>query len=776
MTFSSAVQSATSDFAQAVAALFGAAGLRRWLLERCLPPRHETARLAGCRETVNVRFDRCGVPHIQARNAHDLFFTQGYCHARDRLWQLELNRRTARGELAELFGARAIDLDRILRRLGFRRNAEREAQALEPEERDCLEAYTAGVNAWLSRHAPPVEYGLLRAAPTPWRILDTLAFARYMAWNLTVSWESKLIRWQLSNGAQPDLPHFELALNVPRSEWLASGGGSNNWVVAPQRSTTGRALLANDPHLRPRMPGAWYMAHLQAPGWNVIGASMPGLPGIVIGHNERVAWGITAAMADAQDLYLEQAAPNQPRRFRFGDTWEDAEVQREEIRVRGRQEPVIEEVVRTRHGPLLNGFLDVPADGPPLSLRSVTDDGRCSTLALLHLNRAHDWPSFRAALRSWAFPALNFVYADVDGVIAYKLAGRIPLRARDISDLPAPGHDAQHEWQGEVPFDDLPEVVNPPTGFWSSANQEPALTCPHYLSADWMDGYRQQRIGQLAGASAQLSPADCERMQNDLISLPAREIARRLCARLSATEFPELQHWQHWDGGMQADSVPAAIYAVFRRELVRRAFRDWPASLHEFLRGRGVNELLNFNSALHGRGSSLLLALLDRLLMEPAGTALVADAFRQTLARLRRQLGPDPARWHWGRLHRIRFGHVLGLGSPLLERLLHLSRGPYPIGGDIDTIAQSGVDPWHPFVASTFTVSYRVVFDVGHWDAARFVLPGGQSGQPGSPHYDDLLPAWRQGDYRPLWFSEPAVARATTDTIQLRPGREAASG
>jgi penicillin amidase len=783
MTFSSVVQSAADSFVQAAAALLGGAGLRRWLLAQSLPPRHETCRLTGCQRPIVIRFDRAGIPHIEAQTTADLFFAQGYCHARDRSWQMELNRRGARGELAELFGARAIDLDRVLRRLGFRRCAEREALTLDEEERSCLEAYTAGINACLARRALPIEYRLLRSRPEPWRLMDTLCFARYMAWNLTVGWESKLIRWLLSRAqsaeggarsAERENSLFDLTLQAPRSVLFGSGG-SNNWAVAPERSTTGRALLANDPHLRPRLPGAWYMAHLQAPGWNVIGASMPGLPGIVIGHNERVAWGITAAIADGQDLYIERPAPENPRRFQHGDGWEDAEVLREEIRVRGRSMPVVEEVVRTRHGPLLNGFMDIPTDAPPLSLRSVTDDGHCSTLAMLHLNRAHDWPSFRTALRQWSYPALNFVYADVDGVTAYKLAGRIPIRARDSSELSAPGYDGAHEWVGEVPFDDLPETVNPPGGFWSSANSEPALPCRHFLSADWMDSYRQQRIVQLAGASAKLSPEDCQRMQNDRVSLPAREVARRLCTHLSPTEHPELKVLENWDGRMDPDSVPAAIYAVFRRELVCWVYRDWPAHLRDYLLGKGVHELLNFSSVLHGRGSSLLLALLERLLANADGIALVSDAFRQTIARLQRQLGPQPARWHWGRLHRIHFGHVLGLGAPVLERLLQLSRGPYPIGGDIDTVAQSGVDPWHPFAASTFTVSCRLVFDVGNWDAGRFILPSGQSGQPGSPHYDDLLPAWRRGEYRPLWFTQPAIARDTTETINLAPACKAAS-
>jgi penicillin amidase len=757
---------ALRGLAAATAELAGAVGVRRWLLSRLLPPRHESLRLPECRRPIDIRIDRWGVPHIQADDPSDLFFAQGYCHARDRFWQMEMNRRVARGELAELFGEGVLELDRIFRRLGFRRAAEQEVTTLGNEPRTCLEAYTAGVNAYLKRHCLPIEHSLLRLEPQPWRAVDSLAFARFMAWNLTVSWETKLIRMRL--GEQAD--------GVMRGAWSvaggassAAGGASNNWVVSPARSATGRALLANDPHLRPRMPAVWYVGHLRGPGFNVVGATLPGTLGVMIGHNEHVAWGVTAGMTDSQDLFLERRHPQDARRFANGDGWYEAEVLREEFRVRG-QKPVIEEIARTRHGPLLNGILGIPADAAPIALKSTTDDGCCSTTAILAMNRTKDWPSFRAALAQWTFPTLNFVYADVHGTIAYKLAGRVPVRPGNVGyEEPVPGWSGEHDWMGEVPFDDLPEVVNPPQGFWATANSEPECASKHFLARYWMDDTRQRRIVELLRARPRHSLADLQGIQMDIVSLPGQTVARRLSEVLSVHEFPELRYLAQWDGRLDRDSVAGAIYAVFRRELVRRVHRDLPPALFHYVAGQGIHEMLICSSMFFTQGSRRLLHLLNDLLTTDGGKAVVAEAFRETLVWLRQHLGNDPRAWHWGRLHRIKFPHVLGESAPLLQRLLRLSRGPIALGGDFDTIAQAGVDPWHPYNAATFTVSYRQLLDVGAWDQGRFILPSGQSGHPGSEHYDDMLHPWLRGEYVPMLFYEETIERETAETIRLQP-------
>lgn len=743
----------------------GALGLRRALLRWPLPPTDETQALPDMRHPVEVRIDRWGVPHIYAEDATDLFFAQGYCHARDRLWQMELNRRLARGELAEMFGARAVDVDRFLRRLGFRHDAEQDAGKLGDEERTALTAYVAGVNAYVARHRRPVEFVVLRRTPRPWAVVDSLAFARYMGWSLTVNWETELIRARLAEALGED----HVAGLLPESATLVElgGGASNNWVVAPGRSATGRPLLANDPHLRPRMPGLWHMNHLHGGGYDVAGATLPGAPGVLIGHNEHVAWGITVAGTDCQDLVVEKADPRQPRRFAFRNEWYEAEVRREEIAVKGQAVPLVEEVVRTRHGPLLNGVLGIPADGPPLALRSTTDGNPTTMAAILRMNRAADADAFREALREWHFPALNFVFADTEGRIGYQLAGQVPIRAKGDGFLPAPGWAGTHEWVGTVPFDEMPAATDPKEGFLATANARPEPAGKHFLGRDWCDDGRLRRIRELLQSKPLHDVADFQSMMADVVSLPAQEIARRLTGGARIGLDGPTRYLVDWDGSLAADSVPAAIYEVFRLCLMQHVHRDLPAPVRDMLLGKGVCEGMTFASVFHAQASSHVLATLDGLLADGKGPVMV-EALNATFAQLRERFGTDPAAWRWGDLHQTSFRHVLG-SSPLLDRLLRLNRGPFPIGGDQDTIAQSGVDPWQPFEASTFTVAYRQIFDVGNWDEAMYVLPTGQSGHPGSSHYDDMTTAWRACEFVPLPFSRTAVEKATAETVRLTP-------
>ena len=769
------------------AAAGGVVGLRALLLRAPVPPRKEFLATAGLSAPVEVLIDRSGVPHLYAAGARDLLFAQGYVHARDRLWQMELNRRIARGTLAELFGAPVLEADRFFRRLGFARDAVRDLERLSPEARALLEAYSAGVNAYAARHRRPLEFTLLRAHPKPWQPADSLAFGRYMSWTQTSNWETELIRARLLDRLPAErvaaLEPGDPATGVPKGAGLPAldareaarafaplsglhGGASNNWVVSASRSSTGRPLLANDPHLYPRIPASWYVVHLNGGGFDVAGASLPGLPGVIIGHNARVAWGVTAGMTDGEDLFLEQADPKAPGGVRSPDGSPQPTVVREAIVVRGRREPVEDDVVITRHGPLLNGTLDLPAAGPPIALRSVLQDWPNPVEALLRLNQATDWTTFRSALADWAFPCLNFVYADVEGNIGYKLAGRVPIRAKGDGYAPVPGWTGEYEWTGYVPFDELPEAFNPPDGVFATANSRPAAPSAHFLARDWIDDSRWRRIIELLHSRPRHSLADFQDMQADLISLPARTISAHL--ESDPSDDPQVRkaaaYLTAWNGRLSAESVAASLYEAFRLELLEALNPDLEPRLLHWVQGRGVDPLIAPVSAFWFRGSSELIGHLEH-----ADRAVVRRAFAAAVARLRRELGDDLDQWQWGRLHQITFAHPIGVGVPALDRALRLSRGPFPLGGDADTVAQAGVDPWHPFSANAFTVSYRQLFDVGDWDAARFILPTGQSGHPGSPHYDDLLEAWRKVEYRPLHFTRPAVEAAVAETIALVP-------
>ena len=718
---------------------------RRVLLAWTLPRGNESIELPGLAAPVTIVIDRSGVPHVEAQSAHDAFFAQGFLHARDRLWQMELNRRIARGELAELFGPIALPTDRFLRRLGFRRAAERDLAGVTAKGRDVLDAYAAGVNAYVARHRRPIEFALLRSRPRPWSAVDTLAFGRYMGWSQTENLPTEIVRRQLARLIGTDrasaLEPGDPAANVIALAGLA-GGASNNWVASPARSVSGHALLANDPHLYPRIPPVWYMAHLRsADGLNVIGATLPGLPGVVIGHNSRIAWGVTAGMADCEDLVDQD-----------GRAVEEAAVIQEEIKVKGKTS-VIEEVRVTTDGPILNGALGVPADGPAVALHSSLHEGKASIDALVALNRATDWAAFQEALEQWDFPCLNFVYADVDGNIGYRMAGRVPLRQ-------------DGKWAGTVPFAEMPAAFNPDEGIFVTANNRPTAPMRHELARDWIDDYRWTRIVQLLRLRPRHTVEDFQTMQQDLTSVAAQQVAARL-ARLAPGDglAPEVMaRLRGWDGSLDAASPEAAIYQVFRIELVRALYRELGEETILRVLGRGPDPVIAPVTAFFFRGSSELLARLDN-----ADESVVRSALLAALRFLRDRLGPDMDRWRWGDLHRISFRHPVGLGVPILDRLLQLSRGPYPIGGDADTVAQAGVDPWNPFSATAYSASYRQVFDTGDWDRGVFILPTGQSGHPASPHYADMVSAWRNGGYRPLPFSPHAVRDQAEETIQLTP-------
>src|SRR5439155_2133652 len=507
----------------------GAAGARRWFLKRPLPPRHETLDVPGLEERVEILFDRWGVAHVYARGEHDASFAHGYVHARDRLWQMELNRRIAKGELAEILGPGALPADRFLRRLGFRRAAEAATAALDPEDAAILEAYCAGVDAYAAGHPPPVEFTLLRLRPAPWRPEDGLAFGQFMAFTQTWNWESELIRARLiarfgperaaemeaggvaagvaGGGGRDPVPVGAAAEAFRPLAGLVGAGGSNNWVVSPRRSASGRALLANDPHLAPQVPGVWHAIHLAAGAEEVAGVGLPGIPGVIIGHNRWIAWGITSGITDTSDLFIERPHPSDAARFEFDGEWETARVIEEEIRVKG-EPTVVDEVVLTRHGPLLNGTLDIPAEGAPLALKAVALEAPPIQAAVRKLNQARDWDGFLAALGNWTHPCLNIVYADVDGNIGYKMAGLVPVRAGGDGYAPVPGWESGHEWTGYIPFEDMPQAFNPPEGTFATANTRPAAPSPHFLTRDWIDDARWRRIVELLQARKMHDPED----------------------------------------------------------------------------------------------------------------------------------------------------------------------------------------------------------------------------------------------------------------------------
>jgi penicillin G amidase len=781
------------------------AGAVGYLLRRSLPPLDGELQVRGLGARVEVVRDRWGIPHVSAQSLLDALFAQGYCHAQDRLWQMEISRRLARGRLAEALGEPLLEVDRFMRRLGLHRAAQREWDLAGPDVRRALEAYAAGVNACLDRLVAsgklPIELVLTKVQPRPWEPIDSLSYGRYVALSLAPNWESELVRsrliarlgprraaelepevWRADESADvlpelddwgpsraPSIPPPAAGLGGPPV--LGGPPASNAWVVAADRSSTGSALLANDPHLFPRLPSVFYEVHLAGGGeLNVAGASMPGLPGVQIGHNRRIAWGITASMVDVQDFFVERQDPSDWRRTEYEGRWETGTAIREVIHVKGRAQPWVEDVLVTRHGPLLTPTPLIPDEHRTLALQSCVLEAPETARALLGVNRANDWDEFRAALESWETPSLNLVYADVDGHIGFQMVGRVPIRARGRGLVPAPGWTSRYAWRGSVPFDELPRAFDPPDGVWAVANHDATRGNRYFYGREFIDPARYRRIRQVLDAKDRHSAVDFGVMQADEVSLPGREVAHLLAARLHPATRPErraVAELAAWDGRMSADSAAASIYAVFRNELVRARYGE----LFPIMVGTGLHARLAPVSSFYFLQTGRVLARVKAWADERAADHRfppetdVDRAFRATVRYLRRRFGSNVGQWRWGRLHTLRFTHALSERKPL-GALFDLT--PIPWSGDLETIRAGGHEVGKLEAGGPIS-AYRFIADCSDWDASLSCLPGGQSGQRGSPYYADQIDAWRRVAYHPLAFSHPAVRRVARHTLSLTP-------
>lgn len=753
------------------------------IVRRAFPQITGTLAVPGLRAPVEILRDRWGVPHLYALNAHDLFFAQGYVHAQDRLWQMDFNRRVPSGRLSEIFGEATLPADRFMRTIGLRRAAEEEWARLDPESRDALDAYAAGVNALLAQHRGlPVEFVVLRYRPDPWGPVDCLAYSKLLDWTLSDTWEFQLLRAHLMSRFGPDgtrslvpPPSRDTPVVVPEGAQFRSwneaatlrllelgdrprGIGSNNWVVSGKRTDTGHPLLANDPHLEAQMPSVWYEMHLVGGPYNVTGATLPGVPGVIIGHNEHIAWGVTNAGPDVQDLYMERFDPGDPTRYLYRGRWEAAQVIREQILVRRRPEPVVHTVRITRHGPIINDVVE--GLGAFLALRWTALEPGTASASVLRLNRARTWGEFRDALRLWTVPAQNFVYADREGNIGYQLPGRIPIRAKGDGLLPVPGWTGDYEWAGEIPFDRLPSMLNPARGYIVTANNRIVPDdYPYLIAQQWDPGFRARRIEMLLDGEGRASVSLMERIQYDVESLPGRATIRALDGlRLSGEpEAGLLAELRSWDGALRPDSRPAAIYEVFRMALVELLFRD---ALGGDLYPRYLKH------------SEFWQPVLVRLMQDPSShwwrpggrDAVVAQALARAHDMLTRRLGPNPSTWTWGRLHVMRFVHPLGhIGA--VAWVFNASASP--TGGDLFTVNNGG------FQADTYAqiivASYRQIIDLGDWDRSLAMHTTGQSGLPFHPHYRDFVPLWATGRYHPMLFSRHRIEQESRARLRLVP-------
>jgi len=761
-------------------ALFGATAAGLWwqLFKRPQPQTEGEIRVRGLEGTVEIARDRWGMPRVRAQSAHDLWFGQGFVHAQDRLWQCDLQRRVSHGRISELAGADGLAVDKLMRTLGLNRVAQREVAGLSADLRSQLDAYCAGFNQAVAASASlPAEFQIVRLEFEPWRPSDLLAGMKLLSFGLSTNWERELLRADLVRELGPELAEridpvypsgnpivmrpgeaFEgdglaLAEQIKRVRdeigLAGAAGSSNNWAVGPKRSATGGALIAGDPHLPTGMPGIWHQMSLELGDRFCRGAGLPGIPGITMGQNNDVAWTFTNVMADVEDLFIERIDGD---RYEHKGEWHDLELVEEEIKVKGREAPLRHTVRLTNHGPIVNDALGADS-AQPLALRWAALDVPGIGNAHVEIFQPTSGPELVELLGDLPMPVSNLIWADRHGQIGYKTVGRIPQRPGGCPDLPKPGWTGEFDWGDPIPYEELPELVDPDAGFLVTANNQIVDDeYPHHISSDYLDGYRAQRVTQLIEETDEHDLESFRRMQTDLYSIPGDEVVHRL-ARLSPQgqrETQAIERLKSWDRELGPDTVAGTIYQAFllrlAKEFTRAAIGD--RDLAERYLDRSHSGFTTHVTS-PWRWHAHLLALWDEGDAELIGRPweeLVVDALRGALDDLERRFGPDPEGWRWGHVHELRFPHALGNANPAFDWVFNRTLHP---GGAQETIAQIAYDPNDPYHA-IWAPSWRMVADPADPDRSMWQAFTGQSGHAWSEHYDDLQPRWMAGQLQPM--------------------------
>lgn len=747
-------------------------------LRRSIPSHHGEVTVSGLDFPVVIRRDRFGVPTIGAESLADALFGQGFCQAQDRLWQMELNRRIGSGRLAEIFGKEALPADIFLRRLGLRRAARSDLDALSFEEGEFLQAFCAGVNEGIrSLKTLPVELRLLGIEPEPWEPLDSLTWIQVMSMDLCCNWEQELLRGRIleelgpkgaellhlfeqktgvtlpPGGAGPEALKGLWELYEQAKAFLPNGGlpgGSNAWVISGKLSKSGRPLLANDPHLVGRVPSIWYESRLRTPDLDVRGATFAGVPFIVVGANRDIAWGITNSYADTQDLFIERFSSNNPSLYQTESGFQELERVEELIQVKGSQ-PHGEVVEYSRHGPVL--FRN---DKIGLALKWKNFEPSHPVQTLSAMNQATSAREFKEALRTWQAPSSNFVYADRFGDIGYLMAGHVPIRKQGTGLTPVPGWNGEFEWDGQIPFEELPQVENPESGYVVTANN-PVVdeSYPHHITYDWLSSARAARIEALLLSKEGLDLDDFAAVQMDVRCTTGLRFVQA-CQKLELQDpkvCETLDFLGAWNGDGSPESCEMTVYQV----VSLNALQDFLEKVMgenlalQFL-GQSSNPV-SLMAGHTGRYTVWFVQLLDdpqryqrfQELFPKLDSleSLLERAFLAALSQLENGLGKDRSQWYWGRLHRLQFKHPMGVNY-LLGRLFN---GPSAgAGGDTDTVFQTALNPQSSYEAEAWCPSFRHLVELGKELRYFSIIPTGQSGHPASPNYMDQFLMWCQGD------------------------------
>lgn len=760
-----------------VVVILGAGGGYVWLTTS-LPTTSGSLRIKGPSAEIVVARDDLGIPRIVAQNADDALFGLGFVHAQDRLWQMEMQRRVGAGRLSELVGPDGLGVDKFMRTLGLYRLAEANVEKLNPETRHELDAYCAGVNAFIAAHrgALPPEFVLLRSTPEPWKPADTLVWGGLMGLQLSFNWRDELLRAKVASLVPADQVNdlwpayskdepITMAMDAAADSTVRHAGAedrpptvagklidrmlaaipavamprlaSNQWVVAGSRTASGKPILANDPHLDLDAPILWYLASIVAPGLDVTGVTAPGVPAVVLGHNRRIAWGMTTTSSDTMDLFVEKP---QGDGYLTPDGVKPFMVRQEVIKIRGGA-PVTINVRSTRHGPIVTDILGDDAGGQMLALSAAflqPDD--TTAQAIMELNRAENWDQFVTALKDFDAPQQNISYADVDGHIGMIAPGRIPIRKAGDGTVPHPGWTGEFDWTGWVPFDELPKEFDPPSGTIVNANNRLVPdSYPHLLTVSWPEGYRAKRILELLGNRTGLTPRDMASIQMDERSLAAVQLLPLLLRTPSIGPQATAAHalLENWDGTADVRLPQPLIFNSWVEHLQRDLLTPWlgkTTKSFEAVRPEFLAIVLNGRTVWCAPPGKAPPANCD---------AVVAEALGETVADLSARYGPNMSDWRWGQAHKATLDALLFGRIPVLDKMTRLEA---PSGGDDFTVRRGAY-------TTTDMVTFvhrhgpglRAVYDLSDLGASRYVIATGQSGNPLSDHWSDQFERWLAG-------------------------------
>jgi len=753
--------------------------------------------VSGIRDVVEIIRDAYGIPHIYAQNEPDLFFGLGYAMAQDRMWQMDFYRRLGQGRLSEILGEEYVDTDRYFRMLaaaGTNREIPNELSFM-------LTSYADGVNAYLNSHKNrlPLEFKLLRYAPDTWKPEDYLAILRVLNWSQSLGWRVDLVAGRIlaKVGTEkfreifpvyPGSPPIAIpeqtavstiipdsiltaATSLEKLIDLPAAAASNNWVVSGIKTASGKPILANDPHLNLTNPSFWWEGHVVCPTIDVYGYAIPGVPGIAMGHNRHVAWGVTTAMVDDVDFFIEKINPDNPHQYLYKGKWEDMKIVEESIRIKGK-DPFDTEIFATRHGPVLKRISEGAAP-KAVAAKWAFSDGQQPAKATYLLAKARDIIDVKDALKYWELPGLNFVFGDTNGNIGYWCCATVPVRAKGDGFLPAPGWTGEYEWLGYLPLEQRPHIINPAEGFFATANNKVNITnYPQFISHYYEPIDRITRIRQLLQSKDKLTVEDSERMQQDVYCVLAAELAPKIVQTLEkrstdADAQKVKATLSQWNFEMNAKSPGACLYEMIYRNMMELIFRDeLGQELFQKYLATTVFPARAIRSLIRGGNSEWFddVGTPDKETMED----IIEKSVAQTIRQLKKDFGNDQSKWLWGKVHTLTFEHPLGEKKPLN---LLFNIGPFGVEGNHLTINKKQYPYTSPYHVTT-GATYRMIVDFSDMSTSRHILPTGESGQIGSAHYKDQIELYLDGKYRPAWIERSDVEKHAAGKLLLKPKKE----